>query len=172
LISRIKLVLIGSFLKKFGSKKHEKSAQISVFFDTLCINLETSSRDRCTFYLVFAFYEHDLAGLLSNPNVLLKLNEIKTLMKHLLNGLYKIHSSNILHRDMKAANILISKEGVLKLGDFGLARPLFKKLPGNICCFSSYVDYALSKIIFYKKKLGYNSLKFRDVNEHFMRESL
>uniref|UniRef100_A0A914EKZ1 Protein kinase domain-containing protein n=1 Tax=Acrobeloides nanus TaxID=290746 RepID=A0A914EKZ1_9BILA len=98
----------------------------------ICSSKQTSSRDRCTFYLVFAFYEHDLAGLLSNPNVLLKLNEIKTLMKHLLNGLYKIHSSNILHRDMKAANILISKEGVLKLGDFGLARPLFKKLPGKM----------------------------------------
>lgn len=108
--------------------KHENITELI----EICSSKQTSSRDRCTFYLVFAFYEHDLAGLLSNPSVLLKLNEIKTLMKHLLNGLYKIHSSNILHRDMKAANVLISKEGVLKLGDFGLARPLFKKLPGKM----------------------------------------
>ena len=40
----------------------------------------------------------------------------------LLEGLFYIHGNNILHRDMKSANILITKEGVLKLADFGLAR--------------------------------------------------
>lgn len=43
-------------------------------------------------------------------------------MQQLLNGLYFIHYNKILHRDMKAANILITKTGVLKLADFGLAR--------------------------------------------------
>lgn len=44
------------------------------------------------------------------------------MMQQLLNGLYYIHSNKILHRDMKAANVLITKNGVLKLADFGLAR--------------------------------------------------
>jgi cyclin-dependent kinase 9 len=43
-------------------------------------------------------------------------------MQQLLNGLYYIHSNKILHRDMKAANILITRSGLLKLADFGLAR--------------------------------------------------
>ncbi len=47
-------------------------------------------------------------------------------MKQLLEGLYFIHTSKILHRDMKAANVLITKSGTLKLADFGLARPLLK----------------------------------------------
>ena len=47
---------------------------------------------------------------------------ILQIMQQLLNGLYFIHENKILHRDMKAANILITKNGVLKLADFGLAR--------------------------------------------------
>ena len=44
------------------------------------------------------------------------------MVQQLLNGLFYIHSNKILHRDMKAANILITKTGILKLADFGLAR--------------------------------------------------
>lgn len=33
-----------------------------------------------------------------------------------------------MHRDIKGANILISNEGVAKIGDFGLARTFY---PGN-----------------------------------------
>ncbi|XP_019876610.1 cyclin-dependent kinase 9 [Aethina tumida] len=81
-----------------------------------------NNRYRSTFYLVFEFCEHDLAGLLSNVNVKFSLGEIKKVVQQLLNGLYYIHSNKILHRDMKAANVLITKNGVLKLADFGLAR--------------------------------------------------
>jgi cyclin-dependent kinase 9 len=81
-----------------------------------------SNKYKPIFYLIFDFSEHDLAGLLSNVNVKFSLGEIKKVMKQLLNGLYYIHSNKILHRDMKAANILITKSGVLKLADFGLAR--------------------------------------------------
>lgn len=81
-----------------------------------------NNRYRSTFYLVFEFCEHDLAGLLSNVNVKFNLGEIKKVMQQLLNGLYYIHSNKILHRDMKAANVLITKIGILKLADFGLAR--------------------------------------------------
>ncbi|TRY77905.1 hypothetical protein TCAL_08118 [Tigriopus californicus] len=82
------------------------------------------NRHKSTFFLVFDFCEHDLAGLLSNFNVKFSLGEIKKVMQQLLNGLYYIHSNKIIHRDMKAANVLITKLGVLKLADFGLARAI------------------------------------------------
>lgn len=79
-------------------------------------------QSKATFFLVFDFCEHDLAGLISNIQVKFSLADIKSVMKQLLEGLYFIHSNKILHRDMKAANILITKTGILKLADFGLAR--------------------------------------------------
>lgn len=38
-------------------------------------------------------------------------------------GLKEIHDAGFMHLDMKPANILISFEGALKIGDFGLAQP-------------------------------------------------
>jgi len=89
----------------------------------ICRTKATShNKYRSTFYLVFDFCDHDLAGLLSNVNVKFSLGEIKKVIQQLLNGLYYIHTNKILHRDMKAANVLLTKKGVLKLADFGLAR--------------------------------------------------
>ncbi|CAB3996867.1 mitochondrial-processing peptidase subunit alpha-like [Paramuricea clavata] len=51
-------------------------------------------------------------------------NKIKKIAQMLMNALYFIHSNKILHRDMKASNVLITKAGVLKLADFGLARAI------------------------------------------------
>lgn len=104
-------------------------ANISKLFPLLVLRYMLFSatpynRFKSTFYLVFEFCAHDLAGLLSNTNVKFNLGEIKKLMQQLLNGLYYIHSNNVLHRDMKAANILITKNGTLKLADFGLARAI------------------------------------------------
>ncbi|PAV85573.1 hypothetical protein WR25_24960 isoform A [Diploscapter pachys] len=95
-------------VKMLQQLKHEN---ITELIEVCCSKATQYNRDRSTFYLVFAFCEHDLAGLLSNNKVRLSLVHIKTLMKHMFGGLYKIHKSKILHRDMKAANVLLSRDG-------------------------------------------------------------
>lgn len=40
----------------------------------------------------------------------------------LLRGLHYCHVRGVMHRDLKPQNILVSKDGRLKLADFGLAR--------------------------------------------------
>ena len=43
-------------------------------------------------------------------------------LQQMLRGLAFCHSHRVLHRDLKPQNLLINRDGVLKLADFGLAR--------------------------------------------------
>lgn len=91
-----------------------------------------------SFHMVFPYMDHDLAGLLENDRVQMTPSQIKLYMRQLLEGTAYLHAvrpttltgelrlthhkNNIVHRDMKAANLLISNTGVLQIADFGLAR--------------------------------------------------
>ncbi len=73
-------------------------------------------------FMVFEYLSHDLTGLLNHPSFALTAGHKKHLARQLFEGLDYLHRRGVLHRDIKAANILISKTGELKLADFGLAR--------------------------------------------------
>lgn len=83
-----------------------------------------TSRLSSSIYLVFEYMEHDLAGLVSHPDVMFTDSQLKCYMRQLLSGLEHCHIRGIMHRDIKVSNILLNNEGVLKIGDFGLANTL------------------------------------------------
>jgi CTD kinase subunit alpha len=77
-------------------------------------------------FMVFEYLAHDLTGLLNHPTFRLEPAQKKDLAKQMFEGLAFLHHKGVLHRDIKAANILVSNEGLLKIADFGLAR-FYKK---------------------------------------------
>ena len=49
---------------------------------------------------------------------------VRTILLDALNGLEYIHNRGVLHRDLSPANIMISRDGIVTLVDFGLAKEL------------------------------------------------
>ncbi|XP_071787892.1 uncharacterized protein [Asterias amurensis] len=48
--------------------------------------------------------------------------EILMMFQQMVAGIKHIHDHNILHRDMKTANVFLTKEGIVKIGDFGISK--------------------------------------------------
>ncbi|KAG5889207.1 hypothetical protein JTB14_033285 [Gonioctena quinquepunctata] len=76
-------------------------------------------------FIVMDYVEHDLKSLMEtmrHKKQHFMPGEIKCLLKQLLLAVAHLHDNWILHRDLKTSNLLLSHKGILKVGDFGLAR--------------------------------------------------
>jgi serine/threonine protein kinase len=72
--------------------------------------------------LVTEYLDYDLRKYLDSLHRGLPPALLKSYAFQLLCGLCYLHSNRIMHRDIKPQNLLINKEGHLKICDFGLAR--------------------------------------------------
>lgn len=72
--------------------------------------------------LVFDFMDTDLEVIIKDNTIILTTANIKSYLIQTLQGLEYLHINWILHRDLKPNNLLVNASGVLKIGDFGLAK--------------------------------------------------
>ena len=76
-------------------------------------------------YLIFEFLTMDLKKYMDTnipKDGQMDPKLTKSYLYQLLQGILFCHQRRVLHRDMKPQNLLIDKNGCIKIADFGLAR--------------------------------------------------
>jgi serine/threonine protein kinase/uncharacterized protein YutD len=93
----------------------------SLQHNNICTIHETDETPDGQLFISMDYYEGEsLKSRISKG--LLSINEITGIILQIAEGLNKAHENGIVHRDIKPANIFITKEGIVKILDFGLAK--------------------------------------------------
>lgn len=85
--------------------------------------------------MVFEYHEYDLTGILETSEIRFTQDHVKSWSMQLLKGVHYMHVNNIIHRDLKASNLLINRRGELVIADWGLVRswgPHMKHLTNGV----------------------------------------
>ncbi|XP_064272205.1 cyclin-dependent kinase-like 2 isoform X1 [Passer domesticus] len=114
------------------------------------VNLLDVCKRKKRWYLVFEFVDHTVLNDLEDSPNGLDCDRVRKYLFQILRAIAFCHSHNtgslpdflfpaqIIHRDIKPENILVSQSGVVKLCDFGFARPLATS--GEV-----YTDYVATR---------------------------
>lgn len=84
-----------------------------------------------TVWMVMKYYN---GGTLQHllRNVELAEHEIRSISRQVLEGLKYLHHKNLVHRDIKSENILLSSEGVIAIADLGFCAQLLTALESTM----------------------------------------
>ena len=117
-------VLPESFTQDEESKRRfilEAQAASSLQHNNICTIHEIDETEDGQLFIAMDYYEGEtLKSEMSKG--LLSLDEIIYITTQLAEGLRNAHERGIIHRDIKPPNIFITKEGIVKILDFGLAK--------------------------------------------------
>ena len=85
-----------------------------------------SFRSRSHLYIIMALVENGSLAAVIKANRFGPFPEslVAVYIQQVLQGLAYLHDQGVVHRDVKGANILTTKEGLVKLADFGVATRL------------------------------------------------
>ncbi len=89
----------------------------------ICTIYGLEEREDGRLFMVMAYYDGGtLAGKIANSPI--PLREAVELLIGIASGLAAAHAQNIVHRDIKPSNILLTRQNVVKIVDFGLSRAI------------------------------------------------
>lgn len=101
----------------------EAQAASSLQHNNICTIHEIDQSSDGEFFIAMDFYEGETLKEKIRKGEL-NLIDIINITTQIAEGLSKAHEKGIIHRDIKPANIFITKEGVVKILDFGLAKKI------------------------------------------------
>ena len=106
------------FLARFN-KEAQAAAAIS---SPNIVGVHDVGHDGDTHYIVMEYVEGQTLKEYIDENGMLSWQETVEYATQICSALDKAHKNNIVHRDIKPQNIIITNDGVLKVTDFGIAR--------------------------------------------------
>ena len=83
-------------------------------------------------YLVMEFIEGNTLRTVLNHRRKLNAPTALVFAASIASGLAASHAAGLVHRDMKPENVLVSRDGVIKVTDFGLSRPATQHTSADI----------------------------------------
>lgn len=78
-------------------------------------------KDQQSLYIILEYCENGSLHTICKNFGKFPENLVAIYMSQVLSGLLYLHEQGVIHRDIKGANILTTKEGLVKLADFGVA---------------------------------------------------
>ncbi|PCI36596.1 MAG: hypothetical protein COB53_08955 [Elusimicrobia bacterium] len=86
------------------------------------VDIHSIVEDNGELYLVFEHVDGETLDQVMNRKKRLSVKEVQYILRGVCNALEYAHHKAIIHRDLKPSNIMITKEGRVKVMDFGIAR--------------------------------------------------
>ncbi|KAJ7540029.1 hypothetical protein O6H91_11G119200 [Diphasiastrum complanatum] len=90
------------------------------------VKYQGSFKTKTHLYIILEYVENGSLASIIKPNKFGAFPEslVAVYIAQVLEGLAYLHEQGVIHRDIKGANILTTKEGLVKLADFGVATKL------------------------------------------------
>jgi serine/threonine protein kinase len=73
--------------------------------------------------------------------------EILEILSQLCDGISYLHTKNIIHRDIKSQNIFFTKDNILRIGDFGLAKKIKKNKRNSYMTIAGTDSYMAPEVV-------------------------
>lgn len=110
------------FITRF---QQEAEAAARIQHDNI-VNVIDSGKSDGAYYIVMEYYDGLTVEELLSTQTHLPIDVALSIVLNVCYGLEAAHAQNLVHRDIKPANVIFTRQGGIKVADFGLAKAIDK----------------------------------------------